>query len=70
MKAIRLCIILLIGAIVINFLREGRLFHIARTLPFAGGAETINIYDWDGVVVLVILVWGLYRIKHMYDDDY
>jgi hypothetical protein len=69
MRAIRLCIILLLGAIVINFLREGRLFHIARTLPFAGG-ETINIYDWAGVAVLVILAWGLYRIKHKDDDNY
>ena len=68
MKAIRLCIILLIGATIINFLRDGRMFHIARTLPFAGGSETINIYDWAGVAVLIILAWGFYRLKHMDDD--
>jgi hypothetical protein len=63
MKAIKLCLIIVIAAVVINFLRDGRLFHIAKTLPFAGGPERISQYDWAGVIMLIIFLWGLHRLK-------
>ncbi len=63
MKPIKLCLIILIAAVVINFFRDGRLFHIAKSLPFAGGNERISQYDWAGVIMLVIFVWGLYRLR-------
>ena len=69
MKAIKLVLIIFVSALIINFIRNGRAFHIAKALPFANGPEKIGLYDWACVVVLVILVWGFYRIKRNGDDD-
>ncbi len=63
MKAVKLCLIVLIGAIVVNFIRGGRGFHIAKSLPFSNAPEPISQYDWAGVVMLVIAAWGLYRLN-------
>jgi len=64
MKPIKLCLTILIAAVVINFLREGRLLHIAKVLPFANGRDTVPLYDWAGVIMLGIFAGGLYRLKH------
>jgi len=69
MKAIKLALILLISALVINFIRNGRTFHIAKSLPFSNAPERIGIYDWACVAVLVILAWGLYRLKRNKDNE-
>ena len=69
MKAIKLVLILFISAIVVNFIRNGRTFHIAKGLPFSNGPGSINIYDWACVTVLIILAWGLYRINRNSKDD-
>ena len=69
MKAIRLCLIVLIASLVINFIRNGRLFHIAKSLPFSNAPEKISLYDWAGVVVLIIAAWGLYRLKRNNEND-
>ena len=69
MKAIKLVLIIFISALVINFIRNGRMFHIAKALPFSNSPERISIYDWACVAVLVILAWGLYRLKRKSDDE-
>ena len=69
MKAIKLVLIIFISALVINFIRNGRTFHIAKTLPFSNAPERIGIYDWACVAVLIILAWGLYRLKRNKEDD-
>jgi hypothetical protein len=69
MKAIKLILIIFISALIINFIRNGRTFHIAKSLPFANAPESISIYDWACVAVLVILAWGLYRIKRNSGDE-
>lgn len=69
MKAIKLILVIFISALVINFIRNGRTFHIAKSLPFANAPESITIYDWACVAVLVILAWGLYKIKRNSDDE-
>ncbi len=69
MKAIKLILIIFISALVINFIRNGRMFHIAKALPFSNAPERIGIYDWACVAVLGILAWGFYRIKRNGDDD-
>lgn len=69
MRAIKLAVILFISALVINFIRNGRAFHIAKSLPFSNTPERIGIYDWACVAVLVILAWGLYRLKRNSDDE-
>lgn len=69
MKAIKLILIIFISALVINFIRNGRTSHIAKALPFANAPERISIYDWACVAVLVILAWGLYRLKRNSEDN-
>jgi hypothetical protein len=69
MKAIKLTLIIFISALVLNFIRNGRTFHIAKSLPFSNAPEKVGIYDWACVAVLIILAWGLYRIKRNSRDD-
>jgi hypothetical protein len=69
MKAIRLCLIIFIGAVIINFLRDGATFHIAKTLPFANGPERIGLYDYAGVAAMAIVAWGLYRLNRKNGDE-
>jgi hypothetical protein len=64
MRPIKLCLTILIAAVVINFLREGRMFHIAKVLPFASGRDSAPLYDWASVIILGLFAWGLYRLKH------
>ena len=69
MRIIKLALIIFIAALVINFFRNGRMFHIAKTLPFSNFPEEVGIYDWASVAVLAILAWGFYRIKRNSEDD-
>ena len=69
MRIMKLALILFISAVVINFIRDGRMFHIAKALPFSNAPERITIYDWACVAVLAICAWGLYRIKRNSEDD-
>jgi hypothetical protein len=62
-KPVKLCLTILIAAVVINFLRDGRTFHIAKVLPFASGRDTVPLYDWGGVILLCLFAWGLYRLN-------
>ncbi len=66
MKPVKLCLTILIAAVIINFLRDGRMFHIAKILPFASGRDAVPLYDWAGVIVLCIFAWGLYRLRRNY----
>ena len=69
MRIVKLVLIVFISAVVINFIRNGQTFHIAKALPFANAPEEIGIYDWACVAVLFICAWGLYRIKRNSEDD-
>ena len=46
MKAIKLVLIIFLSALVINFIRNGRTFHIAKSLPFSNATDEVGIYDW------------------------
>lgn len=70
MKPINIILVILIGSIVINFIKDDKAFHIAKSLPFANGSNFPSpLYDWAGVVALGILGWGLYRLNHRNRDD-
>jgi hypothetical protein len=69
MRIIKLVLILFISALVINFIRNARIFHIAKALPFSNAPERISTYDWGCVAVLAILAWGFYRLKRNSDDE-
>ena len=70
MKPIKICLAILIGAMLINFIKDGESFHIAKVLPFANGSEFFSpTYDWAGLFALGIIGWGAYRLAHRNQDD-
>ena len=69
MRLIKVCLTILTAAVVINFIRAGEMFHLAKILPFANRHDDVDFYDWAGVVVLVIFVWGLYRLARNNKDE-
>jgi len=69
MKAIRIVLVLFVGSIIINFIKNDQTFHIAKTLPFSNNPERVGFYDAAGVAALLILAWGLYRLKSRNKED-
>ena len=68
-KVIQIILIILVGAGLINFVRSGKTFPLAGSLPFCDGMP-INIqYAVAGVVMLCILVWGIGRLNRKDDED-
>ena len=39
-------------------------FDIRTVLPFMGGRRDIGAYDWAGIALLAISLWGLSRLLH------
>ena len=68
MRAIKLCLIILIGAVVIDFIRSDRAFHIAKSLPFSNSPEKVDMYDFAGVAALGVVAWGIYRLNRKNED--
>ena len=68
MRAIKLVLIIFVGALVVNFLRDDRTFHIAKSLRFSNG-ERIDMYDWAGAATLAIIFWGIYRLNLKREDE-
>ena len=62
MKAAKICLVILLASIVINFARQGSGFHISETLPGLGG-DPIGLYDIAGLILLVFLIRGIIRMK-------
>ena len=61
-RIVYLTLVILIAAALINFARGGEGFHIAKVLPFASG-ETPGIYDWAGIAIVLITLWGIQRLR-------
>ena len=62
MKIFKLTLLILAIAALINFVRSGETFHIARTLPFAAGADQPPLYEFAGIAMLGITLWGFFRL--------
>jgi len=62
MKAIKIVIVILVGATVLSFIKAGQVFHIVRVLPFCDG-EPVNKYHLAGLVMCAIALWGYYRSR-------
>lgn len=67
MRAAIVICILLCSALLINWLREGESFPIVQTLPFLGGHDP-GLYDFGGLVLLGLAVWGALRLKRLWSD--
>ena len=56
-------LIVIFSCVMINWVRGGdNAWHIVQSLPLLGGYRP-SIYDVAGFVMLLILVWGIRRMK-------
>jgi len=62
MRSVPICLIILLSAVVINWVRGGDGFHISHVLPFMSG-RPVSLYDAGGIGLLCLLVWGMGRLK-------
>ena len=70
MRAITLTLIILITACLLNFIRRSvDNFHIAKILPFCDGEPVSPEYAIGGVIILLILLWGILRLNNSDGDD-
>jgi hypothetical protein len=63
MKTLKITATILIAAALLNFIRDGRSFHIAKVLPFCDG-RSVNTYHWGGLIMCAIALWGYFRLKN------
>lgn len=71
MKSAKLIAILLITALLINFLSaDAEFFSLPEVLPFCGGHAPSWLYDIFGAGSLILLCfWGLSRLSHQEQAD-
>ena len=69
MRTIQVILLLLITAGLINFVRDGRDFHIAKILPFCGGQPINGEYAVAGIIMLGLILWGIGRINRNNKED-
>ena len=63
MKAAKIAVVIVVISCLIAWCRSSFDFgHIARSLPFSGGHRP-GIYDVGAVVILLLLLWGLSRLR-------
>lgn len=68
MKTLKIVATILIAAAILNFIRAGRTFHLAKVLPFCDG-EPVNTYHWAGLIMCGIALWGYCRLKNGSKDE-
>ncbi len=61
-KAVKIIVVLIIALALLAFLRSGHSFDVRSIIPFMGGAE-ISLYDWSGLFLSGLVVWGLLRLN-------
>ncbi len=61
-------IIIAFGAVILWIASDAQIGHLAEILPFISGRE-VGLYDWAGVAVLAITVWGIARLLRRQDSD-
>ena len=69
MRAVKFTLLLLIAAGLLNFIKADNQFHIAKVLPFADGQPVNAEYAIGGIILLIILLWGISRLNHRDDQD-
>ena len=62
MKWLKICLVILFAAMVINFARDSADFHIVRSIPFLGG-DPISGYDLAGIFLIGLLIWSIARLN-------
>lgn len=67
-RTIYLTLIVILVCSLVNFIRGGADFHIAKVLPFCSG-RPVSLYDWAAVAMFIITVWGLNRLRRQEGDS-
>lgn len=69
MRLVKLITIVTVGASVILWIRAGETFHIAKTFPLLGGYAPDVLYDGAGLLMLLMVIFGLRNPFRRDDDD-
>lgn len=68
MKPLRIVLTVIVMASLINFVRDGRTFHISQVLPLSGGHDP-GIYDIGAFALIGLGIWGYGRLRKNCKDD-
>ncbi len=69
MKLIQVVFIISVAALLFLYVNDNRVYHIARTLPFNSQLPTERGYEFAGLAILVLFLWGWYRLRNNGRDD-
>lgn len=67
MKVTKIILVIAITMIVINAVSKGFNFRLSMILPFMGGQRQPYFYEVAGVIMILIMLWGLKRLDR--DDE-
>jgi hypothetical protein len=67
-RVIQVLVILIISLAILAFIRGGLDFDIRSIVPFMSGGE-ITLFDWGGLVLLILVVWGIFRVRRLGSKD-
>ena len=68
MKAAKVILIILFFSALICFVRGDLTFPLVQTLPFCGGPRP-GKYEIAACILVILLLWGLARLKRLHRDD-
>ena len=68
MRAAAVVCVLLVSALLVNWIRSGQDFPIVQSVPFLGGHEP-SLYDVGGLCLLALMGWGAMRLRRLRRDD-
>ena len=62
MKTLKIVLVVILAAVVINLIRGGEDFPLPHTLPLSGGFRP-GVYDLGALGMVLLCIWGLVRLK-------
>jgi hypothetical protein len=68
MKAFMIVIVVIVTAVVINWVRCGDAFALPQALPFLGGKDP-GVYDLGACGLLLLCLWGIIRLRRRDADN-
>jgi len=68
MKVTKIVLVVVIALIVINAVSRGYDFKLPMVLPFMGGQRQPYFYEVAGLIMILIMWWGIKRLDRNDDD--
>jgi len=69
MRLIQVVLILSVAVLLFLYVNDGRVYHIARTFPFNSRLPTEWGYEFAGLAILALFLWGWCRLRNNGTDD-